>query len=269
MGMPYRLENMSGPIGAMVHGVNLKDLNESDVSFFQDALNEHLVLFFRDQQLEPSSLYNLAGQFGEPVPYPFVDGIDNFPEIVEINKLPEETINFGGVWHSDTAYLPEPAKGAFLYGDVIPEQGGDTIFSNMYAAYESLSPGFRAFLEQLTAINDADKEAISQTRPGQPKKGLTAEHPVIRTHPITGRKLLFVDRAHSTHFSGWTVAESEPILEYLFNVAEDPRFCCRFQWQPGSVAFWDNRACQHYPVNDYDGQLRRMLRVSLAGERPA
>ena len=208
MATPYRLEKLNAPLGAIVHDIDLKDLDEIDEGFLQRALNEHLVLFFRDQHLEPESLYQLAARFGKPVPYPFVDGIDRFPEIVEIRKLPEESVNFGGVWHSDTAYMPEPAKGAFLYGDVIPEHGGDTIFSNMYSAYASLSSGFRSFLETLIAINDADKDAISQTRPGQPKKGLTARHPVIRTHPITGNKLLFVDRAHTTHFSGWAVEES-------------------------------------------------------------
>ena len=191
-----------------------------------------------------------------------------YPEIVEIRKRPEEIINFGGVWHSDTAYLPQPAMGAMLYGVVIPEQGGDTLFANMYEAYDALSVGLKSFLEPLTAMNDADKAAISQTRPGQPKRNLKFEHPVIRTHPLTGRKLLYVNRAHTTNFSGMTEAESQPLLEYLFDVAENPNFSCRLKWQPGSLAFWDNRACQHYPINDYHGQLREMLRISLAGDQP-
>ena len=266
--MLYRLEKLSDHIGAIVHDIDLNNLDTEEINWLNNAVTENLALFFRDQTMDPSSLYALAEKFGEPVPYPFVEGIEGFPEIVEIRKLPEETANFGGVWHSDTAYLDEPAKGAFLYGDVIPPVGGDTLFSNMYRAYDSLSEGLKTFLEPLAAINDADKDAISLTRPGQEKKGLTAEHPVIRTHPLTGRKLLFVDRAHTTRFSGWTEEESQALLDYLFTVAEDPRFCCTFNWRPGSMAFWDNRACQHYPINDYDGHLRRMLRVSLAGETP-
>ena len=158
--------------------------------------------------------------------------------------------------------------GALLYGVEIPEQGGDTLFANMYAVLESLSPGLRHFLSGLRAFNDADKVTISQTRPGVGKKGLQTIHPAVRTHPETGRQLLYINRAHTTRFEGWTEEESLPLLEFLCQRIEQPDFGCRFKWQPGSLAFWDNRACQHFPINDYDGHLRKMLRISFAGNMP-
>lgn len=265
--MTCRLEPL-GNIGAVVSGITLHQLNTEQVSFIKQAMLDHLVLFFRDQRLDPAALRSLAACFGEPVPYPYVEGLPNLPEVIEVTKQPDETINFGGVWHSDTAYLDAPSAGALLYAVDVPDKGGDTIFTNMYQVLEDLSPGLQAFLAPLSAINDADKAAIAATRPAAQRKGLRATHPVIRTHPETGRKLLYVDRAHTTHFDGMTEAESAPLLAYLFDRIEQPAYACRFQWQPGSLAFWDNRACQHFPVNDYDGSLRRMLRVSLAGDKP-
>lgn len=263
-----RLEQLGSCIGAIISGLDLRHLDETQVDFVTNALNQHIVVFFRDQQLEPKTLQALAEKFGTPTPYPFVRGIKNFPEIVEVKKLPEETINFGGVWHSDTTYLDTPAMGALLYGADIPSSGGDTLFANMYAVYESLSMGMQKFLGNLNAINSADKQEIAATRPGQPKKGLIAEHPVVRRHPVTNKPLLYVNRAHTIGFVGMSPSESAPILDYLFQKIERPEFACRFVWQAGSLAFWDNRACQHYPVNDYHGQLRRMLRVSLQGDKP-
>ena len=264
----FRLELQGGSIGAIVSGIDLANITEAGVAFVKEALKQHLVVCFREQNLDPPTLHALAEHFGKPAPYPFVDGIEGFPEIVEVRKLPHETINFGGVWHSDTAYLDEPTMGALLYGINIPDSGGDTIFSNMYHAYNLLSPGLRKLLAPLSAINDADKAGITATRPGQPKKGLTAEHPVIRTHPETGKPLLYVNQAHTTRFANMTATESKPLLDYLFDLITTPEITFRFQWQTGSLAFWDNRACQHYPLNDYQGEFRRMYRISLAGTKP-
>ena len=158
--------------------------------------------------------------------------------------------------------------GALLYGVDIPPQGGDTMFTNMYDVFDSLSAGMKSFLGQQTAINDADNSAIRATRPGTGYKGLQATHPVVRTHPVTKRPLLYVNKAHTTRFAGMSEQESAPILTFLFDRIIQPEFSCRFRWQRGSLAFWDNRACQHYPLNDYQGQLRKMLRVSLAGDKP-
>lgn len=257
-----------GVIGAVVHDVDLQDADPDTIFTIKSLLLEHQVLFFRNQSLTPASLLAIASRLGTPVPYPYVDGIDGLPAVVEVVKRPEDRVNFGGVWHSDTAYLPEPAMGALLYAVKVPSSGGDTLFTNMYSVFESLSPGMQAFLSTLAAVNDADNEAIAATRPGGARKGLQAEHPVVRTHPETGRRLLYVNRAHTTRFSGMTAAESRPVLDYLFAQIERPEFSCRFHWQAGSLALWDNRACQHYPLNDYHGEERRMLRVSLAGDRP-
>ena len=257
-----------GLIGANVKGVDLNRLDPQQIFTIRQALQDHLVLFFEGQALDAAALHAVASQFGTPTIYPYVDGVPGFPEVVEVIKRRDETTNFGGVWHSDTAYLPAPAMGAILHAKQLPAHGGDTIFTNMYAVYESLSPGLKSMLESLKGVNDADNEAIAATRPGGKKKGLVAEHPVIRTHPDSGRKLLYVNRAHTTRFAGMTVDESRPTLQYLFDLIEQPEFSYRFSWQPGNVAFWDNRACQHFPVNDYNGMERRMLRVSLAGDVP-
>jgi taurine dioxygenase len=268
-----KVSPLSPQIGAQITGVDLSSPLSAEVrTEIHQALLHYLVVFFRDQTLQSKELHRAASYFGQPAPYPFVDGIDGFPDIVEILKLPGETSNFGGVWHSDTAYLDSPAMGAMLYAIEIPPTGGDTLFANMYSVYQSLSPGLQKLLSTLSAINDADKSDIVQTRAnrisGPPPKNLKAVHPVIRTHPETGEKLLFVNRAHTTRFNEMSRAESADLLEYLFDLQSQPEQSCRFQWRKGSVAFWDNRACQHYPLNDYHGQKRLMHRISLAGDKP-
>lgn len=273
-----KVSPVSPLIGAEISGIDLSvPLDSEVIADIQRALLTYLVIFFRDQSLEPEQLKTAATQFGRPVPYPFVDGIEGFPEIIEVLKLPGEQENFGGVWHSDTAYLQSPSMGAMLYAKEVPPAGGDTLFSNMYVAYEQLSPGLQKFLSGLSAINDADKIDIAQTRVNRiassanplPQKNLKAIHPVVRTHPETNRKLLYINRAHTTRFEGMNQAESAGLLNYLFAIQSRPEYCCRFRWQQGSLAFWDNRACLHYPLNDYPGQRRLMHRISLAGDKPS
>ena len=259
-------------IGAVIGGIDLREVLDADkIHLINTCLQEHLVVFFRRQTLDMDALYRLAAQFGNPVPYPYVDGVPGHPEIVEIRKLPEETLNFGGIWHSDTTYLKEPAMGAMLYAVEVPDEGGDTLFASMYRAFDCLSPGLQAFLAPLNALNEADKSAVSATRQGRrtaPPKGLVAEHPVVRAHPGTGRPALYVNPAHTTRFTGMTGQESQPILDHLFRVQCQPELTCRFRWEQGSLAFWDNRACQHYPLNDYHGQMRCLYRISLGGDVP-
>jgi alpha-ketoglutarate-dependent taurine dioxygenase len=240
------------------------------------ALLDHLVLFFRDQDLTPRALLAAARQFGTPVEYPFVQGIEGYPEVIEVAKLENETVNFGGIWHSDTTYLESPPMGSLLLAREVPAAGGDTLFANMYLAFETLSEGMRAMLDRLTAISSSAKADASRTREDRirsaPKDGgrrlLEAEHPVLRTHPETGRKALYVNVAHTVRFGGMTEAESAPLLHYLFQHQIKPEFTCRFRWRPRSLAFWDNRAAQHNPINDYHGYRRIMHRVTLAGDRP-
>jgi taurine dioxygenase len=193
-----------------------------------------------------------------------------------VTKLEHETVNFGGVWHSDTSYMERPALGSLLVAREVPKAGGDTLFANQYLAYETLSDGMRRLLDGLTAVNTSTKPAVSRAREERVKSDgtekartlLSAEHPVVRTHPETGRRALYVNCAHTSHFVGMTEEESAPLLAFLFRHQIRPEFTCRFRWREGSVAFWDNRCVQHYPLNDYHGHRRVMHRITLQGDRP-
>lgn len=278
MNEPLVVRRVAGAIGAEVSGVDLsRNLDPDTVAALRQALLDHLVIFLRDQPIEPARFLAFARAFGTPVEYPFVKGLDAFPQIIEVAKLEGETTNFGGIWHSDTVYLDEPPMGSMLLAREIPPQGGDTLFANQYLAYEALSPTFQGLLDGLTAIHSSAKADVSKTREDRIKSGGTAEagkdylsyHPAVRTHPETGRKALFVNVAHTERFDGMTEAESKPILDYLFQHQIRPEFTCRFIWSPGAIAFWDNRCAQHNPVNDYHGYRRIMHRITLAGDRPA
>ena len=269
---------ISGALGAEVYGIDLvQSLNSTDVKNIRKALLEHLVIFFRNQFITPSQQLSFAKHFGELVEYPLVKGLDGFPEIVPVVKLPDETINFGGLWHSDTTYLETPPLGGILVAKELPPYGGDTLFSNMYLAYESLSKGMQNLLNDLTAINSSAKSRVTETRrdrmhsssKGSVNCELKAEHPVIRTHPETGRKALYVNFGHTVRFKGMSEKESAPILNFLYRHQTRPEFTCCFRWHPGSIAFWDNRCTQHNPVNDYTGYKRVMHRISIAGDKPS
>jgi taurine dioxygenase len=267
---------IAGALGAEISGVDLsKPLSKSDVAEVKRLWLDHLVVFFRNQDLNPSQYMAFAQQFGEPVEYPMVPGLKDFPKIIEVKKLEHERVNFGGIWHSDTAYLERPPMASMLLAREIPPHGGDTLFASMYAAYESLSPGLQKLLSGLKAVNASSKADVSKTREdriassGAELKEFVAEHPVVRTHPETGRKALYVNPAHTVRFAGWTEEESAGLLKYLYEVQTRPENTCRFSWQPGSIALWDNRCAQHNPVNDYHGHRRVMLRITLAGDVPA
>ena len=233
-------------------------------------------MFFRDQTLAPDRFLAFARRIGEPVEYPFVKGIDGFPEIIAVTKLPNETVNFGGIWHSDTVYLERPPMGTLLVAREIPPRGGDTEFASMYAAYDALSPGLKRLLDGLRAVNSSALADVSKTREDRIRdsgaevddKEYVSEHPVVRTHPETGRKALYVNVAHTERFVDMTVEESRPLLQYLFEHSVRPEFTCRFRWQPGSLAIWDNRCAMHNPINDYDGYTRSMHRITLGGDVP-
>ena len=272
-----RVQRIAGALGAEVLGVDLaKELSEAAIAEIRRAFLEHLVIFFRDQNLTSSQFLGFARHMGKPVEYPFVKGIDGFPEIIEVKKLEHETANFGGIWHSDTTYLETPPMGSMLLALEVPPVGGDTLFANQYLAYESLSEGMQKLLDPLAGVSSSAKAEVSKTREDRLRDGARteasnqhlAEHPAVRTHPETGRKALFVNVAHTARFAGMSEAESAPILDFLFRHQTLPEFTCRFQWRPGSLAFWDNRAAQHNPVNDYHGYRRIMHRITLAGDRP-
>ena len=269
-------KRIAGALGAEIHGVDLSRLlSKSDFDQIKRLWLEHLVIFFRDQELNEKQYMAFATQFGEPVEYPMVEGLTGYPKIIEVRKLEHERVVFGGVWHSDTAYLERPPMASMLLAREVPPVGGDTLFANMYLAYESLSPGLQRLLAGLKAVNSSGKADASRTREdalkhsGKKAGDFVAEHPVVRTHPETGRKALYVNSGHTLRFAEWSEEESAPLLEYLFKIQTRPEFTCRFSWQPGSIALWDNRCAQHNPVNDYHGHRRVMHRITLAGDVPA
>lgn len=272
-----RVEPLSPALGAVVNGVELAEpLDESTVAEIRQAFLSHLVIFFREQSLTPEQFLRFARTMGEPSEYPMVKGMDDYPEITEVIKKEDERVNFGGIWHSDTTYLECPPMGTMLYALEVPPVGGDTLFANMNMAYESLSPGMQKLLDGLTAINSAGKDIAAATRadrirerPGAMGNNVpSAEHPLVRTHPETGLKSLYVNPGHTVRIGGLSEAESAPILNYLYAHQIRAEFTCRFRWRAGSLAFWDNRAAQHYPLNDYHGYRRAMQRITLAGDRP-
>ena len=266
---------IAGALGAELRGVDLSaPLSGSLVQEIRSALLEHLVVFFRDQPLTPAQFMAFAVRFGEPVEYPMVKGLAGFPQIIEVKKLEHERAAFGAIWHSDTAYLERPPMASMLLARELPPFGGDTLFANMYLAFDSLSPGLKKMLAGLKAVNSSTKADASRTREdairssGKKARDYVAEHPVVRTHPETGRKALYVNSGHTVRFAGWSEEESAPLLKYLFEAQTRPEFTCRFSWQPGSIALWDNRCAQHNPVNDYHGHRRVMHRITLAGDVP-
>lgn len=272
-----RINRVTGALGAEIEGVDLsKPLAPETVAALNRALLDHLVIFFRDQELSPERFLAFAQAMGEPMEYPFVNGIPGHPLITPVVKEAHETSNFGGVWHTDTAYLPEPPKATMLLARDVPPFGGDTLFANQQLAYESLSEGMREMLDRLVAVNssvrsdgirthvDRDVPAIGNSG----KNGYVAEHPAVRTHPESGRKSLYINRGHTVAFRDMSEEESAPLLEYLFAHQIRAEFVCRFRWRPGSLALWDNRAVLHYPLNDYHGQRREMHRITLRGDRP-
>jgi taurine dioxygenase len=273
----FQVKRLAGALGAEIHGIDLAaGLTESLAAQVRQVFLEHQVIFFRDQALTPEQFLRFAQCMGKPIEYPFVKGLPGYPVIIEVKKLEHERSNFGGIWHSDTTYLAQPPMGSMLLAREVPPYGGDTLFASQYLAYESLSEGMRKLLAPLVAVNSSAKADVSKTREdriasdgrAEAKKDYESEHPVVRTHPETGRKALYVNVAHTVRFRGMSEEESAPLLQYLHQHQVKPEFTCRFSWQPGSLAFWDNRCVQHNPVNDYHGFRRLMHRITLAGDTP-
>ncbi len=268
-------------LGAEVRGIDIAGpLDGATVAALRRALLDHLVIFFRDQELTPEQHKTFAAGFGPLQTDVFVRGMDADPEILEVVKRAEDARVFAGNWHADVTFQEAPALGSVLYALEVPAVGGDTLFGNMYLAYEALSPGMRDLLDDLTAVHcaypsyDSESMAARNKQPGGMRYtgsdpgDWTAEHPVVRSHPETGRKALFVYHSYTRHFTDMTVAESRPLLEFLLAHMARPEFTCRFRWARGSVAFWDNRCAQHCPIADYPGERRVMHRVTIAGDKP-
>jgi taurine dioxygenase len=286
--MAYRtleVTPLAGALGAELSGVDLaRELGAETFAEIRQALLDHLVLVFRNQTLTPDRQLALARRFGPPIVDPFIRSPDDQPELMVLVKDTHETHAFGNVWHSDSTFLERPPLASFLQAREVPPVGGDTVFANQYLAYETLSAGMRAMLDGLRAVHGAASynQAIASGRYG-PERSMKlrgdevmraamaaeVEHPVVRTHPETGRKALYVNPAYTLRFRGMTVEESRPLLEFLHRHAVRPEFTCRLRWTPNALACWDNRCVMHYAINDYPGQRRVMQRVVAEGDRPS
>ncbi|HTX48332.1 MAG TPA: TauD/TfdA family dioxygenase [Caulobacteraceae bacterium] len=274
---PLQTRWLSGAVGVEATGLDLARPLAADVlARLRDAWLQAGVLVVRDQDLDPEAFERVAEMFGAPSDYPFLKGLPGHPNITEVVKLEHETVNFGGVWHSDTTYLPTPPMATLLLARQTPPAGGDTLFASQVAAYEALSEGMKRLLGSLRAISSSSKADVSRTREDRLRDAARQEapqvfealHPVVRTHPETGRRSLYVNEAHTVRFEGMTEVESAPMLEWLFRHQVRPEFTCRVSWAPGTLAIWDNRQVLHNPINDYHGHRRVMHRITLAGDVP-
>jgi taurine dioxygenase len=262
-------------IGAVVGGIDIGDLDDAMLERLREAYARHGVLFFRDQQLGPEEHLRFARRWGEINVNRFFTPVPDHPEIAEVRKEPDQTRNVGGGWHTDHSYDQVPALGSILLAREVPSTGGDTLFASMYAAYDALSDGLKATLARMRAVHSSRHVFGATAQRGGEFAGRFANadaatqdavHPVVITHPLSGRKALYVNPGFTIAFEGWTAPESAPLLQYLYTHAARPEFTYRFRWAPGSIAFWDNRATWHYALNDYGGERRLMHRITLEGE---
>ena len=278
---------IAGMLGAEIAGVDLRDLDDETFAEIHAAWLQHLVVFFRDQKLSPPEQITFAKRFGDIHYHPFIQGMPEHPEILEIIKEEGDTRAFGETWHTDQMFNPKPAKATILYAKETPDSGGDTMFTNMYAAYETLSEPMKATIKDIKTWCVGDRKKLSRDDgKGSVEKGryvgnakmaakvrdpgdLQTEtaHPLVRTHPETGRKALYLGN-HAQTLHGFKHAEAAPILDYLKAHSLHPEFTCRFRWAVGSMAIWDNRCTQHRALNDYPGKRRRMHRITICGDAP-
>ena len=266
-------------IGAEVDGVDLSvPLDDEQAAAIILAFRQHLVLFFRDQSLKPDDIVRFARQFGPVGAYPFAEPLPDHPEVIAIIKEPEQKTVFGGIWHTDSTYLEQPSAASVLYALEVPEVGGDTLFSNMYLAWENLDTELQEVIKTKVARHSSAKNRAKlradhldggkmQARQAAVQEH-EAWHPMVRKHPHTYQPSLYISPAHTTGIRGMSDEDSETLLDQLFQHALSDDFKCRFRWSPGTLAIWDNRCTMHYPVNDYHGVRRVMHRVTVDGERP-
>lgn len=270
---------IAGTIGAEIHGVDIsQDLPDATIADIRKALNDHCVIFFRDQTLSVEQHKAFARRFGKIFIHPNYKGTQADPEIVEIKRAPGDKKIVGEEWHADTTMVEEPPMGAILYALDVPPYGGDTIFASQYAAYDALSDGMKKMIAGLKAYHSDRKVAGPQANMNAFRTTKVREdsewtetvslHPVVVTHPETKRKMLYVNHSYTTHFEGMTVEESKPLLDFLLNHGHRPEFTCRFRWEKGSVTFWDNRSSKHLAVHDSGPFHRHMRRIQLCGSRP-
>jgi taurine dioxygenase len=276
---------LSPAIGAEISRVDLsKALDDETFAEIHRAFLDHLVIFFRDQHITADQHKAFGSRFGPlyvyreyPHAVQRINRVEGHPEILIFNKEKEDKVNVGGRWHSDVTFEECPPLGSVLYAKDIPPSGGDTLFANMYLAYDALSDKMKEVVDGLVAIHSDSfvlnplsraERAEAELRTGEGAPEIRNEHPVVRTHPESGRKALFVNGFYTVGLKGMTQQESDPILQFLYQHCVRPEFTCRFRWQTNSIAVWDNRCSQHYALNDYHGFRREVHRVTINGDRP-
>ena len=274
------IEPSGGGVGAFVTGLDLNEGISTDaVTAVREALGEYGVLFLREQTIAPEQHIAFAEKFSTIDINRFFTPVADYPMIAEVRKEPEQKTNIGGGWHTDHSYDLDPAMGSILLARETPPSGGDTIFASMYSAYDTLSDGLMETLGRLRGVHssrhvfgkdaprfqDKDNDAGSRLR-NAAAATQDSIHPMVIRHPISGRKALYVNPGFTVGIEGWAANESKALLDMLYDHAKKPEHAYRFQWAPGSIAFWDNRATWHYAVNDYHGARRLMHRITLGGE---
>ncbi len=274
---------IAGALGAEIYGANLKDRDDSPMWIeLHRAFIEYHVIAIRGQDLTLDDLMRVGGKFGEPNFYPFAKGMEGYPYITEVIKEKGDKENFGNDWHTDTMYLDKPPRATLLYALETPPKGGDTLYVNTAAAYDTLSDGMKKMIEGLVGVNSGElkhKKSGSRAAHHANIGGMTLQnadkadsfesrHPIVRTHSETGRKALYVSALHTLHFDGMTEEESRPIIEWLNDHCIEPEYSCRVRWEPGQLTIWDNRCTMHNAINDYDGYRRHMRRLTVGPEVP-
>ena len=267
-----------GALGAEISGVDLSNPSDDAMAEVRRALNDYSVIFFRDQNMTPDQHKDFGRRFGTLNIHPIYEPLDGHPEILQVVKEADALNNIGDSWHSDATFLPEPPMGSILYAREIPPFGGDTLFANLSLAYEMLTDGMRRMLSNLQAVHsDAfltrGNEERNSTRSTKLKAGAMSAketlHPVVRTHPETGRKALYVNPGFTRRINELTLAESRIILDFLFGHFQQPQFIYRHTWAPGDLVIWDNRCTCHNAVADYDmSERRHLIRTSVEGDKP-
>ena len=272
----FEVRPTSGALGAELLGIDLSEsLDAEGAAEIRQALNEHGVVAFRDQNLSPEQHVAFAQRMGTININRFFKTVPGYPQIAEVRKEPAQTINIGGGWHTDHSYDQIPALGSILLAREVPARGGDTMFACMGLAYDALSDGLKRTLKGLRAIHtsrDVFGVNAHQANPERQDRFVNPElatqdavHPVVIRHPESGRACLYVNANFTTRFESWTEKESKPLLDFLYAHAARPEFQTRFKWEEGSIAFWDNRATWHYALNDYQGERRLMHRITIEG----
>lgn len=268
---------LAGSVGLELRGVDVRTLDDDEFTKLRSTLVEHHVLVMRDQELTPSDQIAFGRRFGDLDTHPFVDGSTEFSEVIDIVTEPDDRANFGGGWHTDVTFLDKPDLGSILYAVDIPEFGGDTLFANQHAAYDALSETMKGMLDGLTATHSAGRQYGEGGQSTKSKAINTknvelaakvVEHPVVRTHPESGRKGLYVNGAFTMKIRGMRPDESAALLGFLYQHAVREAFTCRVQWEPGTLVMWDNRSVQHHALHDYAGQRRHVRRITVQGDVP-